>query len=266
MINVCGMKDPNIILYGLQDHTDIGYSAVFDGYKKHQNGLVSLAEQNKLIQNAGDIIVALNDNDMLGVAFEDVRTILKDMAANSNDGVKFRMMDKTLLTARCNNSSQVGHSTAVSNGTEGVLQNSTSSQAGHVTAVSVQPERALPSSTSSPAGHTTEAATFLVNTDDEEDDYPDTIGTSFRLQHLQHGQGAQCVCCNITILDTVNCTSCDSCHGMMHGKCAFHALEQDAFAIFCTRCSNGKRQFHKGLLDMKLSATLGRTPGTTYDY
>jgi hypothetical protein len=181
----------------------------------------------------------MNDSDMLGVSFEDVQTILKDMVANCNDGVKFRMMDKTFLTA---------------------------SQAGHVTAVSIQPERALPSSSSLQAGHTTEAATSLVNTDDEEDDYPDTIGTSFRMQHLQHGQGAKCVCCNNTILSTVNCTSCDSCQGMMHGKCAFHALEQDAFAIFCTRCNNGKRQFCKGLLDLKLSATFGRTPGTTYDY
>lgn len=264
MILLVDLKDPTVNIKGLEGHRDIGYSTVFSGYRKHRSGSFSIAEKDNLIRNVGDIIVALNDSDMRGVAFDDVVTMLTDMVANNNNEVKLRMIDKNLL-GQPNNVSQVGNATNVLNQSERVLQSTTSSQAEHATDLSNQPDRDFQSRNSSQASHTTNTTSDLVNTDDEDDDYPKTIGTSLRMLQFQQDQGASCVCCNSAMRSTVNnCVTCDGCQGIMHGQCAFRALEQEEFAMFCTSCSNGKRQYHKGLLDMKLSTTFGRFPSTAY--
>ena len=99
MIHVGDLDDPKLkkSLSDIKNYEDVGYHTVFTGYRRHNNGDISYAEQHQLIRNHGDIITALNDNDVLGLCFEDVFSLLGETLPDSNNRVKFRMLDKTLL-------------------------------------------------------------------------------------------------------------------------------------------------------------------------
>ena len=243
MILVGDILNPNLNSNDFEEYHATGYSTIFTGYRRHENGDVSYAEQHRLIRNYGDIITGLNDNDVVGLSFADVKSLLSELLPDSNNEVKFTLLDKTLIIPK--KPTAVRHA----GGKSLFMTDSDENNSGDDKETSPS-ETTIPTSVA--RGRTSaDVSTELVDTDDEAD--------------KRHFLGIKHHRLRLLELDPEKAIRCNGCQTTMTDVPIFVALdENDKLVKYCQKCCKDKRPFAKEMLDSKLVKTFGKIPAATY--
>lgn len=242
MLSISNLNDPKV-REKITFSYDLGYSTFFVGYRLHQNGDKSIAEQNHVIRNYGDIITAVNDIDVDRLSFENVQTLLTEALPDSNNMVKLTLMDITLLNPKPHAVNQL----------EGTQPQSSHRNVGgkNLFMVGSNEEDSCDNVTllNLTRGITSvDGCSELVDTD-EEVDQSRIHGISHHLQRLKLDS-------NVT---------CGGCQRKLRGKHIIVALDAAGeVQTYCYRCSRSKRPFDKAMMDHKLLKTFGTSPKVTY--